>query len=383
MPSPINVLKTLAPPGARTAVGTRARPAVRRLIGLCAAAALLAATIGGGSAARAQIQGLAAFGDSLSEEYFANGYSYAQSWFEQIHQHRGGIGGPYGVRGDTRGEGYEYNWSLWGASASQVHSIITNNLTTIQGQVTSGNVTHAVLYAGTNDYGAWSDAYERIYYGTWTQGQIDSYREGVVSEIRGAVEKLQGTGVSLVLSGVQDFGLGPFRLGNYDTFGDPARRQLVANALSDFNDDLKALALEKNIAFVDMLNFSYAVHGTHDAPNATLSVGGQNIQMTGAGTGTTNAYVADRIHHHSVYQGLVANLFLEAFERQYNAGTPTFSEQEIVTNAGLAYGGDTLGIDLSQFVYTSVAIPEPGTLALLLPGCGALWLLRRRIQRSA
>lgn len=328
----------------------------------------------------AQIVGLGGFGDSLTDEYFEDGYGYAKSWYQQIHDYRGGAGGPLGSWGEPRRNGYRNNWARFGAGTQDLKNNVQNNLAALTAQVTSGQITHAAVFIGTNDYGPWnSNVYGNLYNNTWSPSQITAYQDQVVDNIRQTVLNLKATGVPLVLSSFQDYGTTPRR----QDFGypDPVKRQRVTDAISGVNDALAALAAQQGLPFVDMFHFGEAVFGTNASLNATLSVGGQTISLQGKGTAATNGFVSDGAHHHSVLQGLMANLFLDAFQRGYNSGTAPFTQQEIVTNAGLVYGGDTLPLSLASFVTINV-IPEPRPAGLLFPAALAAALTLRQGFRA-
>ena len=88
---------------------------------LCAGAVLAFAAI-----ASAQVTRLGAVGDSLSDEYFEQSYSYAKNWTMQLVLFRGvdmgptaqAAGAPSGTWGEPRRTGYEYNWARYGADST-------------------------------------------------------------------------------------------------------------------------------------------------------------------------------------------------------------------------------------------------------------------------
>jgi hypothetical protein len=76
-------------------------------------------------------------------------------------------------------------------------------------------------------------------------------------------------------------------------------------------------------------------------------IGNVPIQLRAADTSSNGnplaAFVDDRVHPNTTMQGVLANVIMEAMNEGYWAGMTFFSEQEILSHAGIAYGGsDTL-----------------------------------------
>jgi hypothetical protein len=339
------------------------------------------------SSAVAQSIGLQSFGDSLTDEYFEDGYGYGRSWFEQVRQFRTVNGGVLaaGTWGEPRRTGYSHNWSRFAASTSDQLGSFNANQAAIALQVSSGNVTHSSLMVGNNNFGPWNANYGFIYGG----GNSTAIVNQALADVNTLVTNIRATGSSLVLASIYDSGIIPWTRNNTG-FNNPASRALVRTALVNYNQGLRAIAQANGIPFIDVFAFGEAIFGRSDEaadPNRTLLVGNVSISVLQNGLAASNGFVQDGIHPHSVVQGIMANIFMEAMNQGYGTNLSLFSENEIVTNAGLVYGGsDTLPFAASAFVTNYAAVPEVQTVVMLLAMgiaavSGTMWWRRERHRR--
>src|SRR5205823_6282617 len=101
----------------------RSRMSDSRMVRGCVVAAITLASL---SCASAQIARLGAMGDSLTDEYSEETYSYAKNWTMQLVQNRAVNMGPTaaqaaqpgGTWGEPRRTGYESNWARSGADSA-------------------------------------------------------------------------------------------------------------------------------------------------------------------------------------------------------------------------------------------------------------------------
>jgi CSLREA domain-containing protein len=295
-------------------------------------------------------------GDSLTDEYVDQGFPYAETWAELLADDRVYLGEYRNPTTwpDVREVGYEYNWAQAGATSGSLLS--DGQHTGLAAQVTTGDVSHAVLAIGQNDYWPEDAAYVGIYSGTWSQAQIDAHNQGIVTNIDIALATLTATDVNLVMSNVIDYGVAP-TVRSMAT--DPVGRQRVADAVSELNVQLEALATQYQIPLVDSYGLTKAYLGEHGSEVASSEIGGVTI-LNQAGIDAHNAFVNDGIHPHSVLQSVFANCFIEALNLGYSAGLDLYSELEMLTKAGIGdeYTGDTLAIDYSDYVILPQAPSE-------------------------
>jgi lysophospholipase L1-like esterase len=312
----------------------------------------IAATVGLTPApGRAQIARLGAMGDSLSDEYGEESYSYAKNWTMQLVLYRGvdmgptAAGQPGGTWGEPRRTFYESNWARYGDTTDDLLSV--GQHTGLAGQVASRGVSHAVLMIGANDFNSVGiSAYFDIYNGLWSASQINSYVASRIANVRTVLDTVQPTGVRLVLVNVLDFGITPITWGS-PFYGNASHRDRVTAVIQQVNAGLLALAQQYHLILVDAFALAQTAWGTNQNPRTTLLLGNVTIQLRQADTSTnsnpTAAFVNDDTHPHTTMQGVLANVIMEALNEGYHAGLTPFSEQEILAHAGLAYGGqDTL-----------------------------------------
>lgn len=299
-------------------------------------------------AASGQIVGLGAMGDSLTDEYDEESYgSYAANWLEQLEAHRGVNVGPtaaeagVGDWGSPRRTGFEYNWALAGAFTDALLSL--GEHTGVAAQAQAGKLSHAVLFIGANDFApAVGLPYWWIYNGFWGQGTINDFVDSRTANIREAAETVLASGARLVLVNVVDYSLAPgtWQDGN---FSDPSKRDRVSSAIGKLNARLDALAQEKQIVLVDFGTLGGAIFGSNHDLSEFLPIGGVQIRLWETDTpqhgNPEAAFVDDGIHPNTTLQGVVANVIATGLDMGYSAGIEPFSEEEILSHAGLAYGG--------------------------------------------
>lgn len=334
-----------------------------RLLSLAAAGALATSTT------RGDVGAVGAMGDSLTDEYYEGLAGYAETWLEQLVSHRAISAGPTapqdnqpgGTWGEPRRTGYEYNWARSGADS--VTLLSEGQDTGLAAQVVPEGITHAVLAIGSNDFNPTGSAYFGIYYGFWSQSQIDDHVAATIANIETAVATMDATDADLVLVSVLDFGVVP-AVWDSIFFGNPTNREKVADAIREVNYGLVDIARNHQLAMVDAFGFARTLFGPHADLNPTVTIGNVVIDLTASDT-TNNAnplagFIDDGAHPHTHLQGVIANVIIHALNVGYDAGILAFTEAEVLDHAGIAYGGsDTLEAQIgvpSDYVF-NFAVP--------------------------
>jgi lysophospholipase L1-like esterase len=269
----------------------------------------------------------------------------------QLVQYRGlnmgptAAGQPGGTWGEPRRTFYESNWARYGDTTDDLLSV--GQHTGLAAQVSSLGVSHAVLMIGANDFNSVGlGAYFNIYNGFWSTSQINTYVTQRIANVRTVLDTVSPTGVRLVMVNVLDFGITPITWSS-PFYSNATRRDRVTAVIQQVNAGLLSLAQEYHIVLVDAFGLAQAAWGTNQNPRSTLLLGNVTIQLrqsdTSSNSNPTAAFVHDTTHPHTTMQGVLANVIIEALNQGYSAGLTPFSEQEILSHAGLAYGGqDTL-----------------------------------------
>ncbi len=315
-----------------------------------AAMLAVATTLAYASTALAQLDRLAAIGDSLSDEYSEESYSYAKNWTMQLVQYRGVSMGPTaaqasqpgGTWGEPRRAGYQNNWARYGADSATMLS--DGQPTGVASQVGAGGVTHVVLAIGTNDFSPSTNAYFNIYWGFWGSSQINAYVNQRVANINAALDTLEPTGVKLVLCNYVDFGVAPV---TRQFFPNGTRRNRVTAAITQVNAQLLQIAYQRGLVLADINALATVIFGTNTALKPTLTIGGVAIDLNAKDTANHSnplaGFVDDGAHPHTTLQGVFANVLMAGVNAFGSVGLAPFSDAEILQHAGLAYGGsDTL-----------------------------------------
>jgi hypothetical protein len=312
--------------------------------------------------ASGQITGLGAMGDSLTDEYREDDYPYAYNWVEQLAIYRrvnfgptaAEAGQPGGTWGEPRRAGYEYNWARSGADSASLLS--DGQHTGLAGLIGTGQVSHAVLAIGANDFFPMplpGYAYYEIYNGRWSQAQIDAFLDEILTDMETAITTISDAGGTLVLATVVDYSIAPAVWGSF-FWSNPSKRERVTTAIRQLNEDVEGLAQAHGLMLVDLFGFAQALFGTNENPREFLIVGGVSIELWERDT-TTNDYpeagfVHDGAHPHTHLQGLMANVVITALNGGFDAGLPLFTEDEVLAHAGLTGSGtDTLAAQIRHY----------------------------------
>jgi lysophospholipase L1-like esterase len=291
------------------------------------------------------ITGLGIAGDSLSDEYAVESYSYARNWDELLAEERAINLGPSGDFPEPRRMGYAYNWARAGGTSETL--LADGQHTGLAAQIDAGLVSHAVLSIGPNDFFPEEDVpYFFIALGLWSSQQIQNYSDQVVANIETALAALYNTNVHLAMSNIADYGVAPLT----GQFFNATQRDRVSTVVEAINARLEDLADQYNVPLVDINGIARFFFGSNSAPIDSWEIGGVEITNS-AGIGPTNAFVHDAIHPHTLVQAQIANLYLTAFNLAYETPVDLFTEEESLALEGLTYGGsDTLNLDSSTFV---------------------------------
>ncbi len=291
---------------------------------------------------------LGAIGDSLTDEYAEETYSYAKNWTMIAVERRGfdmgptaaAAGRPGGTWGEPRRTRYASNWARYGADSTT--ALTDGQHTGLAAQVGSGpgGVSHAVVAIGANDFSPTSDAYFNIYFGLWSSSRITTYVNAQIADIRTAVTTLRGAGAEVVLCNVVDFGIVP---ASRQFFTNAANRQRVTNVITRVNLGVETIAQENGTVLVDLAAMGTTMFGTHASLRQTLRIGGVDIGLTRRDTAAHGdplaGFVDDGAHPHTSIQGAFANLMMTALNIGWNRTYTMLSDQEILAAAGIAYGG--------------------------------------------
>jgi lysophospholipase L1-like esterase len=224
--------------------------------------------------------------------------------------------------------------------------------TGLRGQFSSDGVSNAVLAIGSNDFNPATPSYYFIYNNLWNAGQIQTYVNQSLTNIETALVTVRTAGVSVVLANLIDPGPTPVATSGYPS---AANRDRVAAAVQTVNSGLRNLAQKYQVPLVDWYGMAKTTLGPNTSLRPTLKVGNVTINLRGSDPGPpnsapTNAFVSDGFHPNTVFQGIFANVILQAFNSSYGANMGLFSEQEILNNASISYGGsDTLAATLGAY----------------------------------
>ncbi|MCA0455370.1 MAG: cadherin-like domain-containing protein [Chloroflexi bacterium] len=281
---------------------------------------------------------LGIMGDSRDDEYQGTDnrggayHSVTFNWVEQLVKNRDVNVGNWGNYPEPRRTGFAYNWARSGATAA---SLITQGQHSgLAAQVAAGQIDVVMISIGSNDFAPYrSDGYEPIYNGTISGKALTAKINTLVANVTTAAETVQrARRVPIFLMTIPNWNDTPLVL-NDSRFSDPTKRQRVTNAISTANAELVAMAQARGIRVID----AQAVYTqlARRLVNGQLVVGGVAIQMFSSGDEPHNGLLGDHIHGGTILEALIANHFIEEFNRVLPVRLSPLSDTEILTNAGL------------------------------------------------
>jgi phospholipase/lecithinase/hemolysin len=302
-------------------------------VGTATAPSVATATTGSPS-----IVGIGVLGDSNSDEYRADdnrGGSYASQtygWLELVVLWRKLNFGTWGNWGEPRRTGYQYNWARSSATAHDM--VETGQHTGLAQQVANGEVSHVIIWIGTNDFATWNDTYQEIYDDRLNGEALQAKIKGVVDDITLAVDTILRAGkVNLLLITISDRNARPDIAAQ---FPDPDKRNKVSEAIRATNIQLLALAQSRGIAVFDIDLLVQSMSQRVDT-SGMLSIGNEQINVFVKGNEPHFGLLDDSTGHFgTILSGLVANeIFIKPFNLYFDTNILELSDQEILQSAGL------------------------------------------------
>lgn len=289
-----------------------------------------------------QTSGFGVLGDSNSDEYRADNDRGSPPWeettlnfVELLARHRNLNFGPWGTRPEPRRTGYAYNWSRSGATAETLVGM--GQHTGLASQIRQGEVSHVFFRIGANDFAPYpyvSDGYVAIYSGALQGEALQTRLDEFVSYVHIAVDTLAAAGsTDIVLANVFDYNLHPIM---EELFPDPIGRARFTEAISYVNAGLSEIAAShSNVTLVT--HDSWVETFIYSYPSEFIEIGGVLINVMESSDAPTFFVLGDGIHLGTVAQGLVANeIVLKPFNEVWGLGIEPFSEEELVSNAGIS-----------------------------------------------
>ena len=301
--------------------------------------------------------GIGVIGDSSSDEFRADdnrGGSFAVTtlnWAEQLVKSRSLNFGDWGVYGEPRRSGFEYNWSRSGVTSG---GAITNGQHTgLAAYIVSNEVDLVIIAVGSNDFAFYrSDGYDPIYNGALSGSALTQKINTVAGNIITAFNTVKNAGyANIAVLSVPDWSLSPYVI---QSRPDPAKRQLVSNAIKAVNDKIKADIQPKGGLYLDGNAFGTTLLSLVNS-NGQLAIEGELIDLRSSGDEPHHLLLGDNIHSGTVMNGLLANFYLEQINTKFGYNIPKLTNDEILTNAGIIRTNVVCNADINNDKFVDVA----------------------------
>jgi len=277
----------------------------------------------------ASVEGVGALGDSYTDEYrfYAPDRSTAQNYIEQLADARRLDFGRFTdqPRGVPRNAGFAYNWAQ--SADTTTDMLAGGQLAGLAAQVAAGKVDLAFVFIGGNDFrGVFTSSDPVATLGTVVPQAVTNVFTAVGTLLAASPE------VNVVVATLPKVSVLPEVRGAIaGGFLPQALADAVDFAIDAFNQQLRGLAdgsPRVALADVDALV-------TDILAPASFSVGGVTIDRDVPGNDAHNLWLADGLHAGTVGQGLLANLFVNAANEEFDAHIRPLSDREILRNTGL------------------------------------------------
>jgi phospholipase/lecithinase/hemolysin len=286
------------------------------------------------------ITGLAILGDSTQDEYQADnprGEEYNRTtlnWVEQLTIKRNINLGAIGTRPEPRRSGYDFNWARSGATSDQM--IRYGQHTGAAQQVQAGQVSHALIQIGINDF-YFSGLGLEIYNGTLSDTATKSRLNQISDNIIAAAQTLKNTGrCQVLIAATQDYLTLPIVPELYITAQDPAGRKRYIDAVAYLNQRLATQSSQLGVAYFDFNAAYLAEVQSRLNADGFLVVGGELIDLQKRGNEPHFGLLDDQyIHPGTVLAGLYANVYMRAMNQHFQTAFLPFSDDEILQTAGI------------------------------------------------
>lgn len=276
-------------------------------------------------------------GDSTVDEYRGSdnrGGDYSEgtyNWLELLIMLRNFDAGKWDNWPEPRRTGYEYNWAR---SAATARSLLEGQQHTgLAQQVSEGLIDVVVVSVGVNDFAIFNNQYEMVYSGEIAGEALDQKIQVIISDYTTAVDTiLNARAIPVIVSTIPDQSLTPSVMSD-ERFADPARRQIVSDAIRRVNEGIIQMANERGLAYLD---FDAMYLSLLPLIQNGYTIEGANVSLFAKGDDPHNGVLSDGIHPGTVVEGIVANKYLELINQKLNLNIPLLTDIEIARAAGLA-----------------------------------------------
>jgi lysophospholipase L1-like esterase len=276
--------------------------------------------------------GVGVLGDSYSDEYrfYAPDRSTARNFVEQLaddaHLDFGRL--TTVDRSAPRNAGFAYNWAQSADTSSDM--LADGQLSGLAAQVAAGRVDLAFVFIGGNDF-------RGVFTSNDPVATLGAVVPQAVSNVFTAVNTLLAASpdVNVVVATLPKVSVLPEVRGAIALGYLPqALADAVDFAIGAFNEQVRGLAADSSrIALADVGALVQSIF----AP-ATFQFGGVAIDRQTPGNDPRNLWLADGLHAGSIGQGLLANLFVDAANEEFDVHIHRLSDRDILKNAGLWRG---------------------------------------------
>ncbi len=273
--------------------------------------------------------GIGILGESYSDEYafYPPDRSTARNWVEILAATRGLDFGRFNEegRGEPRNGGFAYNWARSDATTEDM--IATGQHTGLAAQVARGEVKLAFVFIGGNDF-------INALKSPDPEAALAATLPRALANHRLAVEVLLAADpeVRLVLATLPDIRHLPEFAGPIADGRIPRRRVAsFSAAIARYNAQIRAMAAsDPRVALADL---DLATRAANLVSARYALVGGRHLDRLHPANDLDHFFLADVRHLGTIGQGLIAQLFVNVVNAEFDAGIEPLTDAEILSYA--------------------------------------------------
>jgi len=273
--------------------------------------------------------GVGVIGDSYGDEFqfYAPDRSTAKNFVELLAQDRKFNFGDFTTtnRDEPRNAGFAFDWARSGDTSSDM--LAHGQHTGLAGQVASGDVKYAFVFVGGNDF-------RGVFTSADPLGALQAVVPTALTNIATAVGTLLAANpdVKVVIATVAGVGILPeARFAVAAGYLPQALVDGVDAAAAALNEQIRILA--DSSPRIAVANVDGLVHRIFSGNKFKL--GGVAIDRDIPSNEPHHLFLADGIHGGTIAQGLLANTFIKAVNKEFGQHIRKLRPGEILQNAGL------------------------------------------------
>jgi hypothetical protein len=307
------------------------------------------------------IDRMGALGDSLSDEYLEESYDFARNWPQIFVDTRGIDFGALPSAPAARAAPLRLRRQLGEVRAQQRHGDLLRRAHRARRAVTTRGVTHATILIGSNDFSPLQgSAFSSIYNNAWTQARSTRMSRGASPTCAPCSTRSRPPAYVFSSSPPWTSATPP----RSEPSSPPAPRGASASRRRCASSAMASMTSLRNTNWCCSTSTPWdetcSAPTPASAPHCSSATGPSTLNALNLGSNPSAGWVSDGVHPNTILQAVFADAIASALNTGWGTTIDDFSEAEMLSIAGLTYGGsDTLASivgDYSSYIRSYVPV---------------------------